>query len=168
MNQFLRGNYYLPAHILAFFAAQSTYAYFYATSSLRTDLLAQAIIRPLIWLGPVLVVLLVLGENALTYLKLWDNLGKGLLWGAGAGSLVILYNIGTFYLQYQHVGFKFNTVLAGLTAFFSVFNIIGMAPKKSSSGDSFYKSWRKSSVLVMLISSRQPCLRSCIISVGRF
>lgn len=113
---------FLLAYILLFFIAQSTYAYFYSHTTLRSNYLLQAGIRFFIWIVPMFAFLVMEKKNPFVYLKLNKNIPKGIFWGLAIGCLIILYNIASAFLLYKHVNFTFH--IGGSTWLSDIFIII--------------------------------------------
>lgn len=81
-------------------------------------------IKYIVWTVPVFILLkYVYNENPITYLKLNDNVGKGLIWGIAVGLLIVIYHVarnyimgdGKFYFNIDTYTWIHRILLIGLT-----------------------------------------------------
>jgi len=101
--------FYLSIHLVLLFIIHSVYVYVYTvSSSLRIDYALQIFLRITIWTVPVLIYLMVLKINILDFLKLRQNLIKGIIWGIVIGLLVILLQGIGIYFQNNNITIKLN------------------------------------------------------------
>lgn len=100
---------YIYIHIVILFLVHSCYVYFYFISEeLRNNNTMQIVLRLTTWTMPVVIYLMASKINILDYLKLKQNVIKGVIWGISIGLVIVILQVTSSYFQNNSVNIKYN------------------------------------------------------------
>jgi membrane protease YdiL (CAAX protease family) len=101
--------FYLSLHFVLLGAVQTAYAYAYIHSpSLRNGIVLPNIFRLSTWTLPAFLALMVSGANPFDYLRLRNDVGKGVRWGVTIGIVLVAGNLIGVYFVKGHWNLNFN------------------------------------------------------------